>query len=235
MNNLNTTDIVIRLLVITVFSGIIGFERERQNAHAGLRTHLLVGIASTIIALIQQSIVGEIIALHAVNPDIGNMIRSDPARLIAQVVSGIGFLGAGTIIVTKRNISGLTTAASIWSVSGLGLAVGMGYLEVGIFGFLFLYATLTLVKRLYKYQFEERVYIEYIGGSTTMIQIEAIFKELGIVSQHRSFQTKPLGDDLVYASVFDVKGPKEIHVENLVSEMSKNKNIASVQLTNLYH
>lgn len=232
---MSTTDIVIRLLVITVFSGLIGFERERHNAHAGLRTHLLVGIASTIIALIQQSIVSEIMTLHAVYPEIGNMVRSDPARLIAQVVSGIGFLGAGTIIVTKRNISGLTTAASIWSVSGLGLAVGMGYMRVGIFGFTFLYATLALVKKIYKYHFEERVYIEYIGGASTMVEIEAIFKKLEIESQHRSFQTKPLGDDLVYASVFDVKGPKEIHFENLVSEMSKNRNIASVQLTNLYH
>lgn len=230
---MSTLDIIIRLSAITLFSGIIGFEREKHNANAGLRTHLIVGITATIIALIQQAILYEIVDFHMLHPDLGNTVRSDPARLIAQVVSGIGFLGAGTIIVTKRNVSGLTTAASIWSVSGLGLAIGMGYLSIAIFGFIFLLVTLTLIKRIYSTSFEERVYIEYIGGSNTIVEIEGIFKKLELKSEHRSFRTKPLGDELVYASVFDVKGPKYIDFESLVSEMSKNPHIASVQLTNL--
>ena len=230
---MNILDIVIRLGLITLFSGIIGLEREKHNANAGLRTHLIVGITATIIALIQQAIIIEIIDLHTMHPELGNAVRSDPARLIAQVVSGIGFLGAGTIIVTKRNVSGLTTAASIWSVSGLGLAIGMGYLSIAAIGFIFLFVTLTLIKRIYATHFEERVYIEYIGGSRTILEIEEIFKLLELKSEHRSFRTKPLGDELIYASVFDVKGPKHINFESLVSEMSKNSHIASVQLTNL--
>ncbi|NMB18274.1 MAG: MgtC/SapB family protein, partial [Erysipelothrix sp.] len=109
-------DITLRLVIITLISGIIGYEREKQNANAGLRTHLLVGITATILALIQQAIVNDVLTLYT-STNIEPVIRADPSRLIAQVISGIGFLGAGTIIVTKRNVSGLTTAASIWSVS----------------------------------------------------------------------------------------------------------------------
>lgn len=230
---MKVSDIIIRLIAITIFSGIIGLEREKQNAHAGLRTHLLVGITATILALIQQNIVLEVISLAKEYPGLGGLARSDPSRLIAQVVSGIGFLGAGTIIVTKRNISGLTTAASIWSVSGLGIAIGMGYMKIGILGFIFLYATLAFIKKVYKFQFEERVYIQYIGGTQTMNEIYDIFKKLNINGKQRSYNIKPLGSDILYASTFDVKGPKEINFENLVSEMSKNKNVASIQLTNL--
>ena len=135
-------DITLRLVIITLISGIIGYEREKQNANAGLRTHLLVGITATILALIQQAIVNDVLTLYT-STNIEPVIRADPSRLIAQVISGIGFLGAGTIIVTKRNVSGLTTAASIWSVSGLGLAIGMGYYEIGVMGFIFLFLTLA--------------------------------------------------------------------------------------------
>lgn len=226
-------DIVLRLFVITIASGIIGYEREKHHSHAGLRTHLLVGISATILALIQQSIVLEVMYFEINNPGLGEIVRSDPARLIAQVVSGIGFLGAGTIIVTKRNISGLTTAASIWSVSGLGLAIGMGYYEIGIIGFVFLFLTLAVIKRLYRFNFKERVYIEYIGGSETMKELQSIFKELELISEHRSFKTKPFGDELIYASVFEVEGPRGLDFGELVSELSKNPKIASVQLTNI--
>lgn len=139
-------EIIIRLLLITIFSGIIGYERERNQSHAGLKTHLIVGLSATIIALMQQSIIQDVIYIGTVMPDVASHVRADPSRLIAQVVSGIGFLGGGTIIVTKRNVSGLTTAASIWSISGLGIALGMGYYEVAILGFIFLFFSLAITK-----------------------------------------------------------------------------------------
>lgn len=232
---MNTLDILTRLFLITLFASVIGFEREKQHSYAGLRTHLLVGISATIIALIQQAIVQEVIELHLQYPLMLEVVKVDPARLIATVVSGIGFLGAGTIIVTKRNITGLTTAASIWSIAGLGIAVGMGYLTIAIWGFIFLFTVLFLNKKIYRGSFEERIYIEYVGGSQTMSQIHDIFESLDLKSEHRGFKAKPFGGDLIYASTFDVKGPKETNFKELVSEMSKNKNIASVQLTNLNH
>lgn len=230
---MSTQDIIIRLVLITLFASVIGYERERHNSYAGFRTHLLVAISSTIIALIQQSIVQEIITLQQEYPYIIDVVKADPARLIATVVSGIGFLGAGTIIVTKRNITGLTTAASIWSVAGLGIAVGMGYLDVATIGFIFLTIVLFFAKRLYSNHFEERIFIEYIGGTQTMMEIENVFDKLRLKSVHRGFTSKPFGNELIYASTFDLTGPKEIDFRDLVSELSNNRNIASVQLTNL--
>ena len=111
-------EIVKRLLLSAVVASLIGVEREFNNRPAGLRTHILVSVGSTLIMLI--SIDGFY--------RIGNSIHlGDPARLAAQVVSGIGFLGAGTIMKTGNNIKGLTTAASLWVISGIGLAIGAGY------------------------------------------------------------------------------------------------------------
>ena len=104
-------EIIVRLLLSAIVGGLIGVEREANNRPAGLRTHILVTLGSTLIMLVSIDVFGP----------------SDPARLAAQVVSGIGFLGAGTIMRTGNNISGLTTAASLWVCAGIGLSIGSGY------------------------------------------------------------------------------------------------------------
>ncbi len=107
--------IVFRLLLSTVLSGLIGWERERHGRAAGLRTHILVGTGATLVMVTSIQM-----ALEAGNGVI------DPSRMPAQVISGIGFLGAGTIIRHRASIVGLTTAASLWAVAGVGLAIGAG-------------------------------------------------------------------------------------------------------------
>lgn len=110
--------IVQRLVLITVLAGCIGYERERHGRAAGLRTHILVGLGSCLIMLtglyLMEALRGQ--------------AEVDPTRMAAQVVSGIGFLGAGTILQYRASVRGLTTAASLWAVAGLGLAVGSGFL-----------------------------------------------------------------------------------------------------------
>ncbi|WP_156291791.1 MgtC/SapB family protein [Oceanobacillus salinisoli] len=111
--------IAIRLIIALTLAGIIGFEREVNNHSAGFRTHILVGVGSCLMMLMSLYGFTEFI-------DNYNQVRFDPARIPSYVISGIGFLGAGTIIVYGGTIRGLTTAASIWTVAGLGLVVGMG-------------------------------------------------------------------------------------------------------------
>src|SRR5699024_10138631 len=101
--------------------GIIGLEREIKGHHAGFRTHLLVGVGSCLMVLLSNYGFEEFLASHAQ----GN-VRMDPSRLASYVVSGIGFLGAGTILVHGSTVRGLTTAASIWVVAGIGLVIGAG-------------------------------------------------------------------------------------------------------------
>ncbi|HYE09255.1 MAG TPA: MgtC/SapB family protein [Patescibacteria group bacterium] len=116
-------EVVLRLILSAVAGGIVGMEREASNRPAGLRTHILVTLGSTLIMLISMYGFQGLGADHS---------GGEPARLAAQVVSGIGFLGAGTILRTGNNIRGLTTAASIWVCGGIGLAIGNGYYLGGV-------------------------------------------------------------------------------------------------------
>ena len=117
---------MLRLLLSALLGGLIGWERERRNKQAGLKTHLLVSVGSTLIML--TSIYGfDNLLLNHPNA------RFDPSRLAAQVVNGIGFLGAGAIMRRSDNIiSGLTTAATLWAVAAIGLAIGSGFYLPGI-------------------------------------------------------------------------------------------------------
>lgn len=109
-------EIVLRLLLAAALGGAIGLEREALNKSAGFRTHTLVSVGSCLMMIISISIY---LQFH-------REVNADPARIAAQVVSGIGFLGAGTILRSGVNIKGLTTAATLWVVAGIGLAVGAG-------------------------------------------------------------------------------------------------------------
>ncbi len=114
---LSELEVVLRLILSAVIGGAIGIEREASNRPAGFRTHILVSVGSTLIMLVSAYGMGE---------------GADPARLAAQVVSGIGFLGAGTILRTGNHIKGLTTAASLWVCAGIGLAIGAGFYLGGV-------------------------------------------------------------------------------------------------------
>ena len=118
------TDFVVlqRILIVTAIAGLIGFERERHGRAAGFRTHILVGIGSCLIMLTG-------LYLAELSGGQGGM---DPTRMASQVVSGIGFLGAGTIMRFRASVRGLTTAASLWVVGGIGLAVGAGFVHGAI-------------------------------------------------------------------------------------------------------
>ena len=131
-------DLILKLSLTMIFSGVIGYEREMSESNAGFKTHIIVGLSSALVAIVQLNIMNYVVDFNFMHPDIYSGLRSDPTRLIATVVSGIGFLGAGTIIVTKNNVSGLTTAASIWSVAILGISTGLGYYQTSIVGFVFL-------------------------------------------------------------------------------------------------
>lgn len=127
--------IVIRILAAFLLGGIIGMERGMKNRPAGLRTYMLVCVGSCLIMLTNQYI---------------NQVyqTGDPVRMGAQVVSGIGFLGAGTIVVTRRNqIRGLTTAAGLWAAAAVGLAIGIGFYEAAALGGVAVYVVLTVMHR----------------------------------------------------------------------------------------
>lgn len=135
---LNDWNILFRLVLAGVLSGIIGFEREFHGRAAGFRTHILLCVGSTLIMLTSMHIFDLYIGKSPV----------DPARIAAGVITGIGFLGAGTIMHSKSAVRGLTTAASLWVVAGIGLAVGSGMYYGSILTTIITMVTLMLFSRL---------------------------------------------------------------------------------------
>ena len=128
--------VILRIVVAVILGGILGMEREMKNRAAGLRTYVLVCLGACIVMMTNQYIYQ---AFHT----------GDPVRLGAQVVSGIGFLGAGTIIVTKRSqIKGLTTAAGLWATAGLGLAIGIGFYEAALAGAVAILGIFSLMQKM---------------------------------------------------------------------------------------
>ena len=128
--------VALRIFVAVIIGGILGLERGMKNRPAGLRTYMLVCVGACVVMLTNQYIY-QVFG------------SGDPVRMGAQVVIGIGFLGAGTIIVTRRNqIKGLTTAAGLWSAAGVGLALGVGFYEAAIAGTAAVFAVITLLQKM---------------------------------------------------------------------------------------
>ena len=122
----------LRLLLAVVVGCVIGIERERKNRPAGMRTHVLVCVGAALISVMESYMITDALRLNLLHGNSGVSVTM--VRISAQVVSGIGFLGAGTIFIAQKKIAGLTTAASLWNAACLGLAAGMGYYGIAIAG-----------------------------------------------------------------------------------------------------
>lgn len=190
---ISNKDIIIRLILSAIIGGSIGIEREVNNRPAGLRTHVLVSVSSALIMLV--SIDG-----------FSGLQGGDPARLASQVVSGIGFLGAGTIIKTGSNIKGLTTAASLWACACVGLAIGNGYYLGGL-----LTATIVLFTLMSLMPIEKRIF-------------ERKYKRLEIISTNRPGLIGEIGvllgkHDIVIKDINIVDSEIEDEEECIIMEM----------------
>lgn len=137
---------LVRFLISFVLGTLVGVERETHNQPAGLRTHILISIGATMVMLIS-------IYIPQTFPQFQN---GDPGRIAAQVVSGIGFLGAGAILKFGANVKGLTTAASIWAMAAIGLAVGAGMYTISLTGVAVVLFALTAMDLFEKLVFKER-------------------------------------------------------------------------------
>ena len=138
-------DFAVRLLLAAVLGGAIGVEREIHDHPAGIRTHMLVSLGSAIFTLLG------IIGFTQVQGASGIVVPVDPTRIAAQVVSGIGFIGAGTIIQARGGVKGLTTAASLWAVAGVGMAAGAGLYGVAVSGTVLMLVVLFLFDPIEKW------------------------------------------------------------------------------------
>lgn len=166
LREINTISIFVRLTLATICAGILGHERGKKKRPAGFRTHIVVCIGATMVMVTSQYMTDVL------------GVTTDASRMGAQVISGIGFLGAGTIMVVGRNqVKGLTTAAGLWACACMGLAIGIGFYEGAIITCIYLMAVVTFLHKLDLYSRTHSkvmdVYVELqnIGGVTNFINM----------------------------------------------------------------
>jgi putative Mg2+ transporter-C (MgtC) family protein len=165
-------DIGLRFILAIAAGGAIGYEREAHHHPAGLRTHILVCAGAAMVAIIECMLAEGVVQLSAQsNP----VVTVTLGRLSAQVISGIGFLGAGTIIITKRSVAGLTTAASLWMVACIGISAGMGLYTLCALGAGTTLIVLAVIKRLVKGHSHRMVEIVFTRRQETLNLLHEYF------------------------------------------------------------
>jgi putative Mg2+ transporter-C (MgtC) family protein len=217
--------------VIAVIIGcVVGIEREKKNRPAGMRTHVLVCVGAATVAILEAYVVADTVALNAANSNSG--IAVSMGRLTAQVVSGIGFLGAGTIFISQKKIAGLTTAASLWNVGCLGLAVGMGYYVLAVSGCVIVMITLTLLQRVVKVNSVKNVEVKFIHRVETLAFINAYFQEAGIRVLDVDFHVENKGKYNLYTNVYTLDMQGKTTYTDIVNHLSEFANIQGIRTRN---
>ncbi|MBI3996122.1 MAG: MgtC/SapB family protein [Candidatus Omnitrophica bacterium] len=198
-----------RLLLITIIAGVIGYERERHGRAAGFRTHILVGIGSCVIMLT---------GLYMMQ----TLPSVDPTRMAAQVISGIGFLGAGTILRFRASVRGLTTAASLWAVGGVGLAVGAGFLNGAVITGLIVMLVLFGFSRLERAMRRDWYQILVVETSDTVGELARIRR---LLAEHdieiRDVDVKPGSQPTMMRLEFQVKMLPDQPREDIVQQLAQ--------------
>jgi len=186
-------DIILRLVSAVILGGIIGYERENTQRPAGFRTHILVCIGASLVMVTSEFIFDSY----------QGATNLDPTRLGAQVISGIGFLGAGTIIRNGFGVQGLTAAASLWAVACVGIATGVGFYEGAIFASVLIFTTLKALKVI-------------------ELRVSSKYRTIYIVAQER---TGLLGD---ISNIFDINGITVKKIEYIEQEdlVSQHDNVS---------
>ena len=219
-SSLDWLTVAVRLVLAMVCGGIIGIERERKRRPAGFRTHILICLGATMTTLTSQFLVLEL------------GLFTDMARLGAQVIAGIGFIGAGTIIITKRRqVKGLTTAAGLWTAAVVGLCCGAGYYEGAVITtFVVILAELVLARLEYFIVSNARttnLFVEYSESGNLGNIIDAIKKTGAYIIDLEI--TKNAKEGKNPCAVFSLQTPRKISQQNLMTVIANLDGVVSVE------
>ena len=192
------TEFILRLFIAGILGSIIGLDREYRAKEAGYRTHFLVSLGSALIMIVSQHGFSEILDTPNVN--------LDPSRIASQVVTGIGFIGAGTIILHKQIVRGLTTAAGIWATSGIGLAIGAGMYELGISATILTLIGLEVLSFLFKSIGMKSSIVEFsTDNKETLNRITKLFHSKNFLIVSLQTKENRTGESIVYHATMVIK------------------------------
>lgn len=217
LRDMTTVSVLVRLFVAVLCGGFIGIEREHKRRPAGFRTHILVCLGSAMTTMTSQYLLSQL------------GLYNDISRLGAGVIAGMGFLGAGTIIVTKRRqVKGLTTAAGLWTCAIIGLAIGAGYFELGI-----LATAVILLAEIFFSRFEYwvlvnsknlNIYVEY-NGSENLDNVIRMIKGYRIVII--DLEITKSGNNS--CAIFSLQLPKKLSHDKIMTAISTSDGVVSVE------
>ena len=231
VNKLTVEVVSLRLLLAVVFGGIVGYTREKDNKPAGFRTHILVCFGAAIISMVQDQLRLNILELASVNLKLSGVIKTDLGRLGAQVVSGIGFLGAGSIMKEKgETVGGMTTAAGIWATGCAGLGIGWGFYNLAIPAIVFMLVIIVIFKK-----FEPK-----IVKKTKLLKFEVKFLEdknyaKGLLATYEVFNQKLIKitqidkNEAENTAIFTVNMDEKIDISDVIVSLSAIKAVEVVK------
>ncbi|MCR4877622.1 MAG: MgtC/SapB family protein [Clostridiales bacterium] len=219
---------VLRIVAAVIFGAIIGVEREMKNRPAGMRTHVLVCLGAALIGLVEQQTIAHVVALDS------SHINVSVGRLTAQIVSGVGFLGAGTIVMADRRITGLTTAASLWCAACLGLAVGAGFTTMALVACLVVMVVLKLMQQVVHVNTYKRLEVQFIHRNDTLNYIRETFEKMEVKILDQDFHAETTKDgESIYTNVYSLSMRGRAHYQDLITILSEYPNIRTVRTRNV--
>ena len=232
LREMNFVSVLLRLVLAMLFGGFIGLERERKRRPAGFRTYMLVCLGAALTMLLSQY---ESFMVthdwHEAAAQIG--LRTDVSRFGAQVINGIGFLGAGTIIVTgKQEVKGLTTAAGLWAAAIVGLCLGGGFYEGGICATALILAAEMFLSKL-EYRMldnapEVNLYMEY-SNKSCLDNVLKLFRELNLKVLNMEITRSTETETHNACALFTLRLNKRCRVEQLIPKMNATEGVVSVE------
>lgn len=209
----------LRLLLAGIMGVAIGLDREYRAKEAGYRTHFLVSLGSALFMIISQHGFEAVAGLQG--------IGLDPSRVASQVVTGIGFIGAGTIILQKRTVRGLTTAAGIWATSAIGLAIGAGMYWLGIVATILTLAGLELLGVVFSKVGMKNFLIEYVSENRDVLNtIPEKLKSRGCVIVSYRMSEQLFEGNIHYKVSVVVKAKKSVNDNDLLMQLGAFKDVA---------
>ena len=217
-----------RIAVAVIIGTVIGVEREKKNRPAGMRTHVLVCLGATLVGLVEQATIAYVVSLGS------GQINVSVGRLTTTIISGVGFLGVGTIIMTDRKITGLTTAASLWCSACLGLAVGAGFTTMAIVACILVMIVRRLMQSIVHVNTYKALEVQFLHRTETMEYIREVFaqKNVTILDQDFHAETLPEGGYL-YTNVYTLTVPGKTGYQEIIETLSEHPNVRAVRTRNV--
>ena len=225
---MTTWVVLLRIVAAVIIGAVIGIDREIKNRPAGMRTHVLVCMGAALVALIEQQQLADV-ALFAqagtVNVSVG--------RITSTVVSGVGFLGAGTIFTAQHKISGLTTAASLWCTACIGLAVGAGYILMAAMTGVVVLFILRLMQRIIHVQTLKKLEVQFIHRKETLAFLVEYFAGMGVTVLDVDFHAETKPDGNLYTNLYTLTIPTRTNYVDIIETLSEHPNIRTVRTRNI--